>query len=102
MIAQGSPDTASGISRWARLDQSLGIQSDDDVWARWLDKEFELRREGNPGWSETKLPTLEGMMQDEDKRRLSYPAKQFCKDLDAIIAAKHLMTRRQWLSLLES
>lgn len=35
-------------------------------------------------------------------RELQYPARQFTKDLKAIIEAKNSMTRRQWTTLLEA
>src|SRR3546814_16320722 len=32
----------------------------------------------------------------------TFPARQFVRDLNAVIAAKPLLTRRQWTSLLEA
>jgi hypothetical protein len=39
---------------------------------------------------------------DEEKRELQFPARQFTRDLGAVISAKTYMTRRQWISLLEA
>jgi hypothetical protein len=37
-----------------------------------------------------------------EKEYLKFPAQQLVKDLDAVIAAKSRMTRRQWVSILEA
>ncbi len=50
-------------------------------------------------WKPSVLPNQEGLPAEE-KARISFPARQFVRDLEGIIKAKHLMTRHQWISLL--
>jgi hypothetical protein len=62
---------------------------------------MERRRTPGTEWKPTLLrdmPTLP----DSDKAGLHLPAMQLARDLSAVLQAKHCMTRRQWLSLLEA
>jgi len=103
MVWLGSPDAKTAQDTWSRLFQALCVHDDDDVFARFLRDEISAwtgSTWGNaatvPGGDEaTCLPPgeLDG---------LASPARQFCQDLDAVLAAKSVMTRRQWTSLLEA
>jgi hypothetical protein len=103
MFKFGSPDQNAANSLWERLFDALSVTDSDDIWARWLSYEFELRRKGNPSW---KLSTIggdgEGFLPGDEKAALDFPAKQFIRDMEGILQAKPFMTRRQWISLLES
>lgn len=101
IIQLGATSDAHASKVWQCLHDALGISANDDVWARWLQEEFELRRQGVGGWKPTDMPPL-GMFPSPDRAGIEYPAKQFVADLGGIIAAKHSMTRRQWVSLLEA
>jgi hypothetical protein len=101
MVAFGCDDDIASAATWERLFKALGVDDGDDIWARWLQDEFKLRRRNAPAWSArpwSPLPSLPSL----DKTRLAYPARQFVRDLEAIIRAKPYMTRRQWVSLLEA
>jgi hypothetical protein len=101
MIQMGSPSLAVAKDTWHRLFEALSVGSTDDLWARWLQEEFQLRGKGDHTWSETDLdsgPDLPAA----NKVHLQFPAQQFVRDLDAVILAKARMTRRQWISILES
>lgn len=103
MIWLGSPDASSAEATWAHLFQALGVHDDDDVFARFLRDEAAAwtgaswgHGPANPGADEVAcfpVGELEG---------LASPARQFCQDLEAVILAKPVMTRRQWTSLLEA
>ena len=101
IIQMGSTTDWEASKVWKCLYDALGVGAEDDVWARWLQDEFELRRHGADGWRPTSLAPL-GMFPAQDRSSFQYPAKQFVADLGGIIAAKHKMTRRQWISLLEA
>ncbi|MGG6462220.1 hypothetical protein [Solilutibacter silvestris] len=102
IIQMGASSDSGATDMWHRLHAALGVASDDDVWARWLQGEFELHRvAGSSSWGGTELLPLK-MFPDVDRARIQYPAKQFVVDLGGMIAAKPAMTRRQWVSLLES
>lgn len=101
VIQLGATSDAHASKVWKSLHDALGVGASDDVWARWLQEEFELRRHGVDVWQPTDMPPL-GMFPIADRGSIEYPAKQFVADLDGIVAAKHSMTRRQWVSLLEA
>lgn len=97
-IGSASPEQASAI--WRRLFESLSISAGDDVFARFLQSEFTAWLPQD-GWNLLE-PSGEPMLDAADLAGVDYPARRFVRDLDAIINAKPAMTRRQWVSLLES
>jgi len=101
MVWLGAPDGASAELLWRRLHEALTIASNDDIWARWLHSEFQRRATSSEKWTYIPLANEVGLP-PEDKLRFEFPAKQFVRDLDAIVSAKDRMTRRQWISLLEA
>ena len=102
LIIIGSRDEAEADAIWGQLFHAMSINANDDIWARWLDQIFFDRRvDGLPPWSKTSLEFIEGA-QSPEKSLWNYPAKKFVSDLIAIIDAKDQMTRKQWISLLES
>ena len=89
---------------WSMLFDSLKVDEYDDPWARFLDVEFRSWRQ-----SEDKdfFENASQLARDEVVERFrpgsgQSPAKQFCNDLSALISVKTMLTRRQWISLLES
>lgn len=101
IIRLGSSSESAAHQLWADLHGGLSVGDDDDVWARWLQGEFERRRPAATKWE---LSTLGGnpTLPDGDKVGLRLPACQLTKDLAAILRAKRCMTRRQWVSLVEA
>lgn len=101
MVQMGAAGEPEAQALWARLYEALSVSVSDDLWARWLQDEFRHRAKTPRAWAMAPLPSG-GVLPEEDKKRLSYPAQQFVKDLDATILAKDRMTRRQWISVLEA
>jgi hypothetical protein len=101
IVQMGASSDEAAAKAWQHLHEALNVGTTDDVWARWLQEEFELRRKAGAEWQPTALPALGGFP-PADRSRFQYPAKQFVADLDGIIQAKPAMTRRQWISLLEA
>lgn len=101
MVAFGCDDDIGAAATWDKLFNALGVDDNDDIWARWLQDEFHLRRRGAPAWSAQPWLTLTSLPA-QDKALFAYPARQFVRDLEGIILAKPYMTRRQWVSLLEA
>jgi hypothetical protein len=101
MILIGSESDSDAESLWGTTYDALTVQKDDDIWARWLQEEFEKRRKDEHGWGR-------GVVKEKvnwphvEKQNLVFPARQFVKDLVAVLGAKNAMTRRQWISLLEA
>lgn len=108
MIAFGAEDDLEAEAVWRALFDALTVKADDDVWARWLQEEFEKWRRGNFEWRYRPLleeaggAAIEGVLPARDRGAIELPARRFVADLRAVISAKGLMTRRQWISLLEA
>ena len=103
MVTFGADDSTGANALWSRIFDALSISAGDDVWARWLSQEFELRRRSGPPWKFSPLGVdADDFLPGEDKPNLEFPAKQFVRDLEGILQAKPFMTRRQWVSLLEA
>ncbi|ODT20974.1 MAG: hypothetical protein ABS35_18605 [Kaistia sp. SCN 65-12] len=100
MIWLGSSDVAAASKTWQSLFDALSVADDDDVFARFLQTEIEAWVP-QPAW-EAIAGDDSDILDPADCDGLAYPAKRFVRDLGAIIAAKGLMTRRQWTSLLEA
>ena len=101
MVLLGSSNLNLAAQLWSKLFAALNVDEKDDVFAHFLRDEL-------AAWTgETWGPLVE--LRDELRRLpegeldgFACPAKQFVADLSAIIDAKTLMTRRQWISLLEA
>jgi hypothetical protein len=101
MLRLGSIVPGAAELVWGRLFEALTVTENDDIWARWLQEEFSKRRQ--PGIDWIFRPIVEAPdMPFPEKAAIEFPARQFVRDLDAIIDAKGQMTRRQWISLLEA
>jgi hypothetical protein len=102
MVQLGSMEAGAAARLWQRLFEALSVGDDDDIWARWLQGEFEKRRQGNKlDWEFQPIGNEPDLPFDE-KAGIEFPARQFVRDLEAVIGAKRQMTRRQWISLLEA
>lgn len=101
MICLGSDSDDASKATWERLFDSLSVSAGDDVWARWLQEEFQLRGKNARKWAASPID-LSASLPKEDKDSIRYPARQFVRDLEATMDAKGSMTRRQWISLLEA
>jgi hypothetical protein len=101
IVGLGSASQAEAEDLWGRLFDGLSVSQDDDVWARWLEQEFSERRSAEREW---KLRPIDEAphFSAEERARLKLPAHQFGRDLRAVLQAKRLMTRRQWVSIVES
>ncbi|MBK6780904.1 MAG: hypothetical protein IPG75_15295 [Gemmatimonadetes bacterium] len=101
MLRLGSSSDSAASGLWNALFHALTVGEGDDVWARWLQEEFENWNKSGPKWQPTAMGTHAGLPQEE-RARLRFPAQQFVLDLEAIIESKAIVTRRQWVSLLEA
>jgi hypothetical protein len=102
MVSLGSPDRHAGEALWNDLFTALSVDQGDDIFARWIEDETHAWLPGQT-WGLVPLPEDEPRMDADDFANVRFlPARQFAKDLRAIIRAKEAMTRRQWTSLLEA
>ncbi len=103
MVWLGAKDSASAKALWTDLFEAMGVGDGDDVFARWLQQEADAWTTPKPSWDIAPLPPDEAeILARVDFSGLHFPARQFTKDLKAVIAAKESMTRRQWTTLLEA
>lgn len=100
MIWLGSSNSAAAQATWNSLFEALSVGDRDDVFARFLQAEAEVWVP-EPRWEQVPARD-EPVMDPEDTRAISFPAQQFVHDLNAIVSAKSMLTRRQWTSLLEA
>jgi hypothetical protein len=103
MVWIGCKDHEIAQALWKSLFMALTVGENDDVFARWLEQETSAWNTPSP-WEFVPVSIDEAAnLSCDDFDNVSFlPAKQFAKDLRAIIQAKDAMTRRQWTSLLES
>jgi len=104
LVGFGEADHSRAQERWRDLFHHLSVGQNDDVWAKFLQKEFaswrtdELRSEWRPPESVGSWPAIAQWHHGA----ATIPANQFVQDLDHTLALKQSLTRRQWISLVES
>lgn len=98
MVWLGSDCSEAALALWRALFEALSVGEDDDIFARFLQREVEAWVP-SPGW-QFQVPYDEPTLAPVDWQQARFPARRFARDLWAIIAAKDSMTRRQWTSLL--
>lgn len=103
MVWLGSEDYDSAYALWLELFKALSVDESDDVFARWLNMESEAWCEPS-SWepAPVSINDVATLAKSDFDNIVFLPARQFTRDLRAIIQAKSAMTRRQWTSLLES
>ena len=103
MVWLGSRNDEAAQALWGDLFVALGVDGQDDIFARWLEQETSAWGSHAP-WQLAPVPRNEvAILSGDDFDNVRFlPARQFAKDLRALIQAKRAMTRRQWTSLLEA
>jgi hypothetical protein len=96
MIWLGAPDQKAAEATWRKLFDALTVGEEDDVFARFVQSEVEAWTQADK-WTFVPAPS-EGMPSRPDLGAGAFPAAQFVQDLNSIIEAKPLLTRRQWTS----
>lgn len=104
LIAFGESDQTRVEEHWRNLFHQLSIGADDDVWAKFLAREFQAWRtdELQNAWQP---PTAAGswrVINEWHRGSAQIPAQQFVRDMDHTLSLKPRLTRRQWISLIES
>lgn len=104
LIGFGELERSRVDDKWRELFHHLSVGPNDDIWAKFLNKEFtswrtdELRNEWNPPEGAERSPAIEHWHNGS----ATIPAQQFVRDLDHTLFLKERLTRRQWISLVES
>jgi hypothetical protein len=100
MVWLGSNSPVAAEATWQNLFEALTVGKNDDIFARFLQSEVEAWMP-EARWTFIPAPK-DGMPMQPELGNGVFPARQFVNDINAIIAAKNLLTRRQWMSLLEA
>jgi hypothetical protein len=84
--------------------EALTVDDSDDIWARFLQEEFESWRKPSDelGWKFSGDRKWSSAVEEWHEVESPCPAQQFTKDIGQIIRLKNLLTRRQWITMLES
>ncbi len=103
MVSMGADNKLDALNTWQDIFEKLSVTEDDDIWARLIQTEMVTWREEEfiGAWTKpSSLPLKENEV--FDKHLLETPAAHFVKDLKVVLALKKTLTRRQWVSMLES
>ena len=103
-ILFGEPDVSSAKQLWLSFFHSLDVTSDDDIWARFLQQEFQSWRAQDKlnSWVAPTDLEPEEPIRRWHRSHVETPSTQFVKDLRRVLSLKKQLTRRQWISLVES
>ena len=104
VIDFGSPSGSDAGQLWQRVFQRLGIEEDEDVWATFLQGQFEKWRpkELKNEWKAANEFKASDPVVHWRGSRCEIPAARFVEDLLHVLELKGVLTRRQWVSMLES
>ena len=104
VIQFGEASSENAQNHVNSLFHSLSVGEGDDIWARFLQKEFETWRPSSikSAWLEPRELVVEDAITDWHKSSVRSPAVRFSKDLSRVITLKKHLTRRQWVSMLEA
>jgi hypothetical protein len=98
LVWLGSASPVDARVLWDDLFAGLSVNSDDDIFARFLALEIDAWAD-TPSWEQAPVPEN---LPTGGWPGIAYPARQLAGDLRAVLDAKGLLTRRQWTSLLEA
>ncbi len=89
---------------WNHLFHALSVSEDDDIWARFLQQEFETWRskDAKSAWDKPRILERDDAVKAWHRSSTPIPATRFTKDLLHVLSLKKYLTRRQWVSMLEA
>jgi hypothetical protein len=104
LLQFGEPVEADVQEHCNQLFHALSVGDEDDIWARFIQKEFETWRGKNiaDAWSEPRLLERDDAVKAWHRSSTRIPAERFTKDLLQVISLKKYLTRRQWISMIEA
>lgn len=100
----GEPKDIDVNENWQQLFSALSVGENDDIWARFLQEEFKTwRAKGmQNAWSPPDRIKRDEVISAWHKSSVPIPAERFTADFLQVLSLKTLLTRRQWVSMLES
>ena len=106
LVLMGTHDLETSKQLWRKLHASLSIEQNEDIWAQFLSLELDSWRpkDISANWS-----IIQEAQEENDfdlnawrQSNIFAPASAFCNDLQRVIEVKSILTRRQWITVLES
>lgn len=105
MIGYGSLSLEESNRRASEFRQALSVDASDDLWAQYFQAEMELWRSKDVHLGDAvglpfapEVPAVLNWRQAPD----CIPASQFVADLQRVVELKPQLTRRQWVTFVES
>lgn len=104
VVQFGERNSSDAQLLWNELFRSLSVGDDDDVWARFLQLEFESWRpkSAQAPWSRPRTLDDDEAVKAWHECSTEIPATRFVSDLGSVLSLKNHLTRRQWISMVES
>jgi hypothetical protein len=104
LIIRGSRDAGKAKNLLAQIAKSLGVEDEEneDKWACILEKKMTTLEES---WLGEQRPESVEIAEDSQQHEIHtrvYPARAFTEDLPRLLQLKRHLTRRQWLSVMDS
>lgn len=103
MLSIGTQSKTQALGLWQDIYEHLSVTEVDDIWAQLIQKELVTWRDKSlvEAWKKPEdLPLKDHELFSE--LEVLCPAVHFVKDLQIVLSMKCSLTRRQWISLLES
>ena len=101
IVGYGCNTQKDADEMWTEIFKALSIDKNDDIWARFISQEFRAWRSDDIKWEINKF-NGKCRLERNDRMKHHLPAKRFMKDMSSLLSLKQKLTRRQWISLLES
>ncbi|MAT09896.1 MAG: hypothetical protein CMM02_02715 [Rhodopirellula sp.] len=109
MIVKGCSDLSEAKELWLKLAKALEVESStDDIWSRFLTTELdEWILDSSKINDSNRADLTKGWGKDDAKPiklelDFDYPSKEFCRSLPKILKLKNLLTRKQWMAIVDS
>jgi hypothetical protein len=104
VIDFGSSAPSIAAKLWQQVFLRLGIEEDEDIWASFLQEQFEKWRsaELKNEWQRANEFDASEAVARWHVSSCEIPADRFAEDLRHVLQLKGCLTRRQWVSMVES
>jgi len=104
IIQFGTHIESDAQEHWNQLFHALSVGEEDDIWARFLQQEFESWRgkDFKDAWKEPRKLERDNAVMAWHGSSVPIPAERFTTDFLQVLSLKKHLTRRQWISMLEA
>ena len=101
MLHKGASSNTAADQLLEQVAHAFSIEEKDDAWARLLDSELrQVEQHWREGARGSKIPSVSMVPHSIDTP--VFPSRGLVEDLPVILSLKSGLTRRQWISILDS